>query len=177
MNDLVEIGRNILKLRKNQGMTQEELAFQSDRSVHCLQNIERKYKNTTVDTLIKISHALHIDSRVLGIFARTDIEILSEIRKEPYLPKKNGNVFQFCDNIVLLRNERNMPQKQLAIISGISAAWLRNIEQGCANMSIYRLICIANAFDISLMKLGSLSMPEEQLMKLVFEARERAGIT
>ena len=80
MTDLVEIGKNIVLLRNEQGLTQEEVAFQSNLSVSRLQTIEYGCQNVTVDTLIRIASVLGIDSRVFGVFSRTDHAILSEIR-------------------------------------------------------------------------------------------------
>ena len=69
-----------------------------------------------------------------------------------------------------------MSRKQLAQIAGLSVTYLRYIEQGCANMTMRKLPGIADAFDLSLMKLTFLATPEEQLMKMIREAREKAGI-
>lgn len=68
MTDLTEIGRNIVLLRRAQGLTQEEVAYRSHLSVSCLQAVEYGCQNTTVDTLIGIAEAPGIDSRVFGIF-------------------------------------------------------------------------------------------------------------
>ena len=77
---------------------------------------------------------------------------------------------------MLLRKERGISQKQLADNAGISPTYLRYIEQGCANMTMGKLLSIADAFDLTLMKLAFLSIPEEHLMKMIREAREKAGI-
>ena len=176
LTDLQEIGRNLVLLRKGQGFTQEELAFQASRSVNSLQSIEYGRNNATVDTLILLAKVLRIDSRVLGVFSRMDDDILSELRQPPWLPAKDGGALQICENIVLLRKKRGMTQKELAHIAGVSTPWLRAIERGCANMTINKLLCIAKAFDLSLMKLTYLAMNEEKLMELVLKARARAGI-
>ena len=171
-----EIGRNSRHLRQGQGLTLEEVAFRANLSVNCLQSIEYGRSNATADTLIHIAQALNIDSQVFGVFARADVYILSEIRKPPRLPLKCGGQLQVCENIFLMRKERGMSQKQLADNTGISPTYLRYIEQGCANMTMRKLLSIADAFDITLMKLAFLAMPEEHLMKMIREAREKAGI-
>ena len=176
MLDLVEIGQNIFLLRSGQGMTLEEVAAQANQCANTLCAIEHGRTNATVDTLIHLSATLGIDSRVLGVFSRTDEDILSEIRQAPWLPAKNGNALQFCENIVLLRKEHGITQKQLAHAAGMSVAWLREIEHGCANMTMDKLWRISRVFDLSLMKLACLAMTEEEWMDLVHKARERAGI-
>ena len=80
MPHLDEIGRNIVRLRKAQGLTQEQVAFHSSISVSRLQDIEYGCQNTTIDTLIYLASALQVDSRILGIFSMTDREIHSKIR-------------------------------------------------------------------------------------------------
>ena len=144
--------------------------------MNCLQSVEHGRSNATADTLIHIAEALNIDSQVFGAFARADEYILSEIRKPPRLPLKCGDQLQVCENIFLLRTERRISQKQLASIAGLSTTYLRYIEQGCANMTVVKLLGIANAFDLTLMKLTFLAMPEEHLMRMVRDAREKAGI-
>lgn len=176
MSDFIEIGNNIVLLRSRQGLSREEVAFRANQCAYTLFAVEHGRVNATVDTLIRFSIALGIDSRVLGFFSRTDEDILSEIRQAPWLPQKNGNALQVCENIVLFRKEQGITQKQLAHLAGISAAWLRDIEHGCANMSMDMLLRISKAFDLTLMKLACLAMSEEELMKLVREARDKAGI-
>lgn len=176
MPDIIEIGNNIVLLRSRQGLSREEVAFQANQCANTLYAIEHGRANATADTLIHLSTALGIDSRVLGVFSRTDEDILSEIRQAPWLPLKSGNALQFCENIALLRKRRGITQKQLAHLAGISVAWLRDIEHGCANMTMDKLLRISKAFDLSLLKLACLAMSEEELMDLVQKARERAGI-
>ncbi|MCI8293898.1 MAG: transcriptional regulator [Hespellia sp.] len=176
MSDLVKIGKSIVLLRNEQGLTQEEVAFRSNLSVSRLQSIEYGCQNTTVDTLIRIAKVLKVDSRVFGLFSRSDSEILSEIRQLPPFPKRRGGALQICENIVMLRKAEHLTQKQLALLSNMSVVCLRDIEHGCANITTNKLLCIAEAFDLSLVKLSALTMPEEELMDMIYKARDRAGI-
>lgn len=176
MTDLVEIGKNIVLLRNAQGLTQEEVAFRSNLSVSRLQTIEYGCQDTTVDTLIRIVEALGVDSRVCGIFSRTDHVILSEFRRSPRLPKRTGNALQICENIALLRKAKNLTQNQLASLSHMSAVCLRGIEHGCTNMTVCKLLGIAGTFGVSLTELNICTMPEEELMEIIRTARDRAGI-
>ena len=176
MTIIHEIGLNTRHLRQGQGLSLEEVVFRANLSVNCLQSVEHGRSNATVDTLIHIAQALNIDSQVFGVFAWADEYILSEIRKPPCLPLKHGDPLQVCENIILLRKERGISQKQLADNAGISPTYLRYIEQGCANMTMGKLLSIADAFDLTLMKLAFLAMPEEHLLRMVRDAREKAGI-
>ena len=150
MSVIDEIGHNARHLRKGQGLTLEEVASLANLSVNCLQSVEHGRSNATADTLIHIAEALNIDSQVFGAFARANEDILSEIRKPPRLPLKCGDPLQVCENIILLRKERGISQKQLASIVGLSTTYLRYIEQGCANVTVGKLMDIADAFDLTL---------------------------
>ena len=103
MPHLDEIGRNIVRLRKAQGLTQEQVAFRSNISVSRLQDIEYGCQNTTIDTLICLARAFQVDSRILGIFSMTDKEILSEIRGSFRFQHCINGPLQICENIVQLR--------------------------------------------------------------------------
>lgn len=176
MSDLHEIGKNLVLLRNEQGFTQEEVAFRSKLSVSRLQDIEYGCRNTTVDTLIRIAETLGVDARVLGIFSRTEKAILLEARQPIQLPKRNGGMLQVCENIVLLRKAEGMTQAQLASRSHVSPACLRDIEHGCTNMTVRKLMCIASAFGLSLTELATLAMPEDELLRIVRNAKSTAGL-
>ena len=176
MTDLAEIGRNIVLLRNVQELTQEEVAYRSQLSVNRLQAIEHGCQNTTVDTLIRVAGTFGIDSRVFGIFTRTDDAIITEFRQAPRLPVREGGPLQICGNILLLRKMMGWTQRELACRSHMSVACLRGIEQGYANMTVSKLLYIAAAFGLSLAELNNLTTSEEDLMESVYAARKAAGI-
>jgi len=60
-----EIGKNIRKYRKQQGLTQEQLAELSNLSTNYLGSIERGEKTLTLKTLIGIVDALNITADLL----------------------------------------------------------------------------------------------------------------
>ncbi len=176
MTDMHEIRENIVRLRKEQGLTQEEVAFLSDISVSRLQDLEYGCQNTTIDTLIRIAGTLGIDSRVFGIFSRTEKAILFEVRQPPRLPERKGGVLQICENIVLTRKARGLTQMKLACLSNISPACLRDMEHGCANVTIKKLLRVSDAFGLTLTKLNTLAMSEDELLESVRKARVMAGL-
>lgn len=177
MSDLEEIGRNSVLLRKAQGLSQEAAAFLADRSVSCLQSVEYGCGNTTMDTLIRIAGVFHIDPRVLGVFTRTDEEIIRELRQVPRLPVRTGGVLQICSNIVQLRKAQGWTQSQLAYFSQVSQARLRDIEHGCANATANKLQAIAGAFGLTLVQLTYLTTPVEEVLEAAYQARAVAGLT
>lgn len=75
-----ETGSRILMLRKQQGLTREQLAELSDISVQFLADIEKGRKNMTVTTLRKLSAALLVstDFIVNGI-EQTEPEIETDL--------------------------------------------------------------------------------------------------
>lgn len=176
MTDLIEIGNNIVLLRKEQGLTQEETAFRSNLSVSRLQYIEYGCQNTTTDTLIRLAETLGVDPRVFAIFSRPENVILSEVRRSVRLPERKGDRPQICDNIVRLRKKRRLSQEQLARLSHISPVCLRDIEHGCGNTTTKKLVSIAKAFGLSPTELNLCSIPEEELLELVRQAKRMAGL-
>jgi len=60
-----EIGKNIRKYRKQQGLTQEQLAEMSNLSTNYVGAIERGEKTLTLKTLIGIVDALNITADLL----------------------------------------------------------------------------------------------------------------
>lgn len=175
MTGLVDMGRNIVLLRQAQGLTQEQVAFRSGLSVSRLQDLEYGCRNTTADTLIHLAKVLHVDSRILGIFLLPDEVLRPVFRCPPLRPAKAGNPFQVCENILLLRKARDMTQAELARQANISVSCLRDIEHGCANMTTTKLLSIAQVFDMSLLELSTLSVPEDDLWNAVFQARAQLG--
>lgn len=56
----IQIGLNILRYRKEQGITQEQLAEMTGYSRQHIQRVETAYTAPTVATLLDISEALNI---------------------------------------------------------------------------------------------------------------------
>lgn len=60
--DLREIGKRIQLCRKQQGLTQEQLAEQMNVSIQMVSNLERGNKAIRIDNLIRLSRILHIST-------------------------------------------------------------------------------------------------------------------
>lgn len=56
----LEIGKKIKTLRKNRGLTQEQLAFEAGISLRYLQKIENNESNAKVDSLRKVANVLEV---------------------------------------------------------------------------------------------------------------------
>lgn len=54
------VGNNLAKIRKEQGLSQEELAFECDLHRTYISGIERGVRNPTIVTLDKIARVLKI---------------------------------------------------------------------------------------------------------------------
>lgn len=55
------IGKRIQELRRNQGLSQEQIAEKADISPNYLSRIECGKENPTLDMLIKLAHALEVE--------------------------------------------------------------------------------------------------------------------
>jgi transcriptional regulator with XRE-family HTH domain len=58
-------------------------------------------------------------------------------------------------NIILLRKEKRISQERLALDSDMSVSYLRSIEHGTANPTIYALVRIADTLDVPLLRIIS----------------------
>lgn len=71
----VEIGKNIVDLRRGQKFSQEELAGRSGLSVSHLRNIEHGRANPSLDVLESIAKALEVDLSILIVYALSEDEV------------------------------------------------------------------------------------------------------
>lgn len=62
---LILIGKNITRIRKEQGLTTKELGFRCDMEKTNLTPIEKGRINVTISTLLKICNALNIELKDL----------------------------------------------------------------------------------------------------------------
>lgn len=72
-----EIGRNIVLLRKARGITQEQLALQSDVSISRLREIEHGVANMSLDFLESLAKTLNVAPPVLMVYSLSDMELLN----------------------------------------------------------------------------------------------------
>ena len=63
--DVNMVGKRIRKIREYQHLTREQLAEQADISVQFLADIEVGRKSMSINTLFKISNALHVSNDYL----------------------------------------------------------------------------------------------------------------
>ena len=69
-----EIGNRIRELRKQQGMTQLDLASNSEIDERQIQRLERGHTSATLKTLIKVTHGLNVDFLEFFKFLKTSKE-------------------------------------------------------------------------------------------------------
>ena len=78
---LKAVAQQVVRLRRDRGWTQEQLAERADVSSRYLQRIERGRENLTLTTLAKIADALRI--RVAELFATKPKRRASPSRRRP----------------------------------------------------------------------------------------------
>lgn len=93
------IGQQVRIVRRQRGMTQEELAGKLDRSVEAVSNIERGVSLPSLDTLFRLGEALEVPATEL----LEGLEGHSEINEERYRL-----------DIELREIARSLPEKELA---------------------------------------------------------------
>ena len=174
MIDYVKRGQNMARLRKSQGLSVEKAALKAPMSETWWKALEAGC--TAIDTMRRIAYALNVDPLVLDIFPLSDEEIRTMAAAFPDAPPQVTSKVHLGSNIVWLRKQRKMTQKELAKLSHISQAWLREIEHDCANATITPLRRIAAALDVSLFTLYALTVPLEDILNMVHAARKLAGM-
>jgi len=65
MNIQQKVGANIAKIRREQGISQEELAFRSGLHRTYISGVERGVRNPTISVLFEIAHALQVELTVI----------------------------------------------------------------------------------------------------------------
>lgn len=65
MNIRQQVGRNLKRIRKEKGWSQEELAFQSGLHRTYISGIERGARNPTIDILAKLAKTLRVPTEEL----------------------------------------------------------------------------------------------------------------
>ncbi len=59
------VGRNVARIRRDKGLTQEQLEERSGFSQHYLSGLERGLRNPTIVTIYELATALGVDFREL----------------------------------------------------------------------------------------------------------------
>lgn len=65
-----KLGKRIRELRKEQSITQAQLAFESGVSRRVIVHIENGIQNVTVDTLVALAEALHVKPQTFFEFEK-----------------------------------------------------------------------------------------------------------
>ncbi len=140
-------------------------------SVSCWQNIEYGCKNTAIETLRRIAETLGVAPLALGVLQYPDDEILSMTCPFPLPLKRLPGTDHIGFHIVLLRKRMGLSQHRLAQAANVSTARLRDIEHGCANVTVEVLDRIADAPGLSLLGLAALTLPNKEMLRMVHEAK------
>ncbi len=79
MSNAVEIGRNIVVLRKARHLTQEQLALRAGMSVSFLRSIEHGQANPSLKSLERLAEILDVDVWAFMLLQREDESILADL--------------------------------------------------------------------------------------------------
>ena len=107
-----EIGTRISKRRKELKITQEALTNYIGMSINQLSNIENSHSVPTIETIVKLSHALKVtpDYFLLGISKDTATQTLTEIGERAALCTEKQQQL-ICNFIDLLIKENGYDSK------------------------------------------------------------------
>lgn len=109
--DYSAVGKRISLIRKNRGMTQEQLAEKAELSNIYISHIENSRSIPSLETLMKICSALDTTPDELLLGTKQDMEnyLQSDIQKKLILctPKERRMVSRFIDLLLEEREEKN----------------------------------------------------------------------
>ena len=109
--DYSAVGKRISLIRKNRGMTQEQLAEKAELSNVYISHIENSRSIPSLETLMKICSALDITPDEVLLGTKQDMEnyLQSDIQKKLILctPKERRMVSRFIDLLLEEREEKN----------------------------------------------------------------------
>ncbi|WP_419170767.1 helix-turn-helix domain-containing protein [Negativibacillus massiliensis] len=109
--DYSAVGKRISLIRKNRGMTQEQLAEKAELSNIYISHIENSRSIPSLETLMKLCSALDITPDEILLGTKQDMEnyLQSDIQKKLILctPKERRMVSRFIDLLLEEREEKN----------------------------------------------------------------------
>lgn len=109
--DYSAVGKRISLIRKNRGMTQEQLAEKAELSNIYISHIENSRSIPSLETLMKLCNALDITPDEVLLGTKQDMEnyLQSDIQKKLILctPKERRMVSRFIDLLLEEREEKN----------------------------------------------------------------------
>lgn len=109
--DYSAVGKRISLIRKNRGMTQEQLAEKAELSNIYISHIENSRSIPSLETLMKICSALDTTPDEVLLGTKQDMEnyLQSDIQKKLILctPKERRMVSRFIDLLLEEREEKN----------------------------------------------------------------------
>lgn len=109
--DYSAVGKRISLIRKNRGMTQEQLAEKAELSNIYISHIENSRSIPSLETLMKLCSALDITPDEVLLGTKQDMEnyLQSDIQKKLILctPKERRMVSRFIDLLLEDREEKN----------------------------------------------------------------------
>ena len=109
--DYSAVGKRISLIRKNRGMTQEQLAEKAELSNIYISHIENSRSIPSLETLMKLCSALDITPDEVLLGTKQDMEnyLQSDIQKKLILctPKERRMGSRFIDLLLEEREEKN----------------------------------------------------------------------
>lgn len=101
----MEIGKRIQMRRKQQGMTQEQLADKMDVSIQMVSNLERGNKAIRIENLIKLSQILNISTDYILTGKETTDDMQSLTEQMANLSQRDRKMMELLMDFCLSDNE------------------------------------------------------------------------
>lgn len=136
------IGDNIKKFRKENNLTQKELAYKSSLSRSYLADLERDRYNPSLDSLKLIADSLGVSVSVL---LDEDGNLELSIEKDETELKHSYTIGQ---NIKNIRKSKGFSMDKIKEITGLSKSTISDLENDKSSPTVETLEKIANALEV-----------------------------
>lgn len=140
-----KIGLAIIQLRKEQGISQYDLAQKAKLSFRYLSDIEGGKRDVSITIMEKISNGLRIKLS----------DLMELIEQKDQLEATNNTMAHFGSRVAELRESRGLTQIEFAKITGIGIRFLKDIESGVLPISIPVIEVIARELGVGISELFS----------------------
>ena len=135
------LGENILKLRKKQGLSQEQLGYQIDVTRQTISNWETGYTPIPLNKLVRFANLYDYSLDFLVGFTRKNIKYNKSIKLDKKLIGKN---------LKLLREKLNLTQQELSDKCDLYQSTYNHYENGYSLIKIMPAYSICKTYNVSM---------------------------
>lgn len=109
--DSKPFGLYIREQRLAQGLTQEQLGFESDLAMQTISEIETGKRKITTETIYKLSNGLDIDITELLLRYMEELQNKNMMQKKPLISSMNNLIHSVLESVSIISRHSNLPYR------------------------------------------------------------------